>query len=136
MIIQIVDHLFIGDQPAAEVPPSEISAVLWAALDATITPPTDLVFARLPLREYTEPDPVDMEMGVDWLVRHLPNHQILVACRAGLGRSPSLIIAYLCCIQRWSFHEALSFVTQKHPGTTPLPRLAEVISQLTIKVPS
>jgi protein-tyrosine phosphatase len=73
-------------------------------------------------------------MGVQWLARHLPEHYILVACRAGLGRSPSIIIAYLCCMRGLSFEEAQDLVTQKRPGTTPLPHLAFLIEQLKTKI--
>jgi len=32
------------------------------------------------MKEYTEPDLIDQEMGVQWLARHLTEHHILVAC--------------------------------------------------------
>ena len=132
-MISYVDHqLYIGEQADAECPPAFITAVLWTALDIHLSSPPNIVFARLPLKEYTEPDLIDLEMGVTWLTRHLPEHHILVACRAGLGRSPSIIIAYLCCKLGLTFEEALELVTQKHPGTTPLPRLDSKIQELQI----
>ena len=135
-MISYVDHqLYIGEQADAESPPSFISAVFWTALDPQLSPPSNIIFARLPLKEYTEPDLIDLEMGVEWLARHLPEHHILVACRVGLGRSPSIIMAYLCCMQGLSFDEAQEFVTQKRPGTTPLPHLASLIEQLKTKTP-
>lgn len=130
MISYITDHLFIGEQVDAQSPPPFISAVLWTTLDPPLTAPPNIVFGRLPLKEYTEPDVIDLENGVKWLAQHLPKHNILVACRVGLGRSPSVIIAYLCCVQHLSFTEAHELVTQKRPGTTVLPRLASVIEQL------
>jgi len=137
IMISYVDHqLYIGEQADAESPPSFISAVFWTALDPQISPPPNIVFARLPLKEYTEPDIIDLEMGVNWLARHLPTHHILVACRVGLGRSPSIIIAYLCCRHGLSFQEAQALVTQKRPGTTPLPHLAPLIEQLRMKTPA
>ncbi|MDH5429460.1 MAG: dual specificity protein phosphatase family protein [Nitrospirota bacterium] len=137
IMISYVDHqLYIGEQADAESPPTFITAVLWTALDIRLSPPPNIVFARLPLREYTEPDPIDLEMGVTWLCQHLPEHHILVACRVGFGRSPSLIIAYLCCHLGLSFTEAQDLVAQKRPGTTPLPRLASVIEQLQSSSPA
>ncbi len=130
MISYIADHLYIGEQVDAQSPPPFISAVFWTALDPPLTAPPDIVFGRLPLKEYTEPDLIDFEMGIQWLARHLPEHNILVACRVGLGRSPSLIIAYLCCVQNLSFAEAQELVTRKRPGTTTLPHLASLIEQL------
>lgn len=136
MISYIDHHLYIGEQVDAESPPPFISAVFWAALDPQLSPPASVVFARLPLKEYTEPNLIDLEMGVQWLARHLPEHHILVACRVGFGRSPSIIIAYLCCMHGLSFEEARDLVTQKRPGTTPLPHLASLIEQLKTKTPA
>lgn len=135
MISYVDHHLYIGEQADAESPPSFISAVFWTALDPQISPPPNMVFARLPLKEYTEPDLIDLEMGVEWLARHIEEHHILVACRVGLGRSPSIIIAYLCCKHGLSFKEAQELVTQKRPGTTPLPHLGTLIEQLKMKTP-
>ena len=135
MISYVGHQLYIGEQADAESPPPFINAVFWTALDLQISPPPNLVFARLPLKEYTEPDLIDLEMGVQWLARHLPEHHILVACRVGFGRSPSIIIAYLCCMHGLSFEEARDLVTQKRPGTTPLPHLASLIEQLKTKTP-
>ena len=75
-------------------------------------------------------------MGVQGLTRHLPEYHILVACGVGFGRSPSIIIAYLCCLHGLSFEEAQDLVTQKRPGTTPLPHLASIIEQLKTKIPA
>ena len=75
-------------------------------------------------------------MGVQGLARHLPEHYILVACRVGIGRSPSIFIAYLCCTHGLSFEEAQDLVTQKRPGTTPLRHLAFLIEQLKTKIPA
>jgi protein-tyrosine phosphatase len=137
VMISYVDHqLYIGEQADAESPPAFITAVLWTAVDIHISPPPNIAFARLPLKEFTEPDPIDLQMGVEWLARHLPEHHILVACRVGFGRSPSLIIAYLCCIHGFSFEEAQAFVIEKRPGTTPLPHLAALIEQLHINIPA
>ena len=74
-------------------------------------------------------------MDVQWLARHLPEHHILVACRVCFGRSPSIIIVYICCMHGLSFEEAQAIVTQKRPGTTPLPHLASLIEQLKTKTP-
>ena len=135
MISYIDHHIYIGEQLDAESPPSFINAVLWVALDPKLTPPPNVEFGRLPLKENTKPDLIDLETGVEWLTHHLPEHHILVACQVGLGRSPSIIIAYLCCMQGLSFEEAQELVSQKRPGMTPLPNLASLIEQLKMKAP-
>ena len=136
-MISYVDHqLYIGEQADAESPPAFITAVLWTAVDIHLSQPSNVLFARLPLKEYTEPDPIDLEMGITWLTRHLPEHHILVACRAGFGRSPSLVISYFCHKLGFSFEEAQNLVAQKRPGTTPLPCLASVIEKLKTQTPT
>ena len=126
----IVESLVIGNQYEAQAPPPFISAVLWAALEPILPAPSVEAFARIPLREFTEPDPLDLCAGVDWLARHLPAHHVLVACREGKGRSVSLVIAYLCCVQQMSYEEAVGFVRRRRPGATPLPRLKACIGKV------
>lgn len=130
MIRAIRAHLFIGDQTEAEHPSPGITAVLWAARDPIKKPPPNILLARLPLTEYSEPDIIDLQAGVDWLTRHLPHHMVLVACRAGLGRSTSIVLAYLCCVENLSYKKALAYLVAKHPGTTPLPRLEYLIQTM------
>ena len=136
MISYVDHHLYIGEKRDVNSPPSFITAVFWTALDSQISPPPNVLFGRLPLKEHTKPNPVDLEMGVQWLTRHLPNHHILVACEVGFSRSISVIIAYLCCMHGLSFEKAHKLVTQKRPGTTPLPQLASLIEQLRSKTPT
>ncbi len=130
-MISYIDHqLYIGDKTDAESPPAFINAVLWTAGDIRLSPPPNTLFGRLPLNEYTEPDPIDLKMGIEWLAQRLPEHHILVACRQGFGRSPSVIIAYLCCVVGLPYYQAHDLLTQKRPGTTPLPRLDSLVEQL------
>ncbi len=82
------------------------------------------------MKEFTQPDLIDLENGIDWLTKHLPSQQVLVACRQGLGRSASLVIAYLCCQKHVPYETAVRQVTDKRPGTTPLPRLSLAIDQI------
>ena len=126
----IMESLLIGNVYDAQQPPPFISAVLWTALEERISSPAGVHFARIPLREYTEPDPIDLEAGVDWLTRHHKENRVLVACRAGLGRSASLVIAYLCCVKNMSYQEAVQFVQARRPGATPLPNLEKTIEKL------
>ena len=114
----------------AQSPPPTISAILWTALDLKLLQPKDILLGRIPLREYTEADPMDIESALEWLERHLPHHQILVACRAGMGRSVSVVIAYLCCIQNMPYEEAVAFVRKRRHGATPLPRLEQTIEKV------
>ncbi|MCA9471053.1 MAG: dual specificity protein phosphatase family protein [Nitrospirales bacterium] len=127
----ILGSLYIGNIDDAHTPPPNISALLWTALESKLAPlPQGVILGRIPLREYTEAVPMDIESGIAWLERHLPKHQVLVACRAGMGRSVSVVIAYLCCVQGMSFDKAVEFVRERRKGTTPLPRLEQTIEKV------
>ena len=126
----IMESLLVGNIYDAQDPPPFVSAVLWAAIEPRISPPQGVAFARIPLREYTEADPVDIEAGVDWLDRHLPTKRTMVCCRAGMGRSVSIVIAYLCCIMGMRYEEAVQLVLAHRPGATPLPNLEHTIDKV------
>jgi len=98
-MVFIIESLLVGNIYEAQAPPPFINAVLWAALETHITPPSGIAFAHIPLQEYIEADPIDVAAGVDWIDRRLPTHRVLVCCRAGRGRSVSLVTAYLCCVK-------------------------------------
>lgn len=123
----VFESLLIGNQYEAQAPPPFVSAVLWAALEPALVAPPVAAFARIPLREFAEPDPIDIHAGIVWLHRHLPTHRVLVACKEGKGRSVSLVIAYLCCIREMPYEDAVRFMKRCHPGSTPLPHLRSCI---------
>lgn len=123
----ITESLLIGNIHDAQKVPSQVSALLWAAGDLRINPPAHIPFAVIPLEEYAEADPIDVEAGVDWLAHRPATDKIMVCCRAGMGRSVSLVIAYLCCIKGMSFRDAYNLVIARRPGATPLPNLKETI---------
>ena len=47
-----------------------------------------------------------------------------------MGRSASIVIAYLCCEKGMSFEEAYKLVKSRRPETTPLPNLQQVIDEV------
>jgi len=124
----IIESLLVGNRYEAQSPPPFVNAILWAAQETSLTPPSGLAFARIPLQEYTEADPLDLEAGVDWIDRHLPTHKILVCCREGMGRSVSLVTTYLCCVKGMPYQDAVHFIQLRRPGATPLPNLEHTIA--------
>lgn len=126
----ILESLFVGNIHEALDPPPLVTALLWAAGNQRITPPEKLAYACIPLTEYAEADPIDLEAGVDWLERHLPSHRILVCCRAGMSRSVSIVMAYLCCVRGMRYDKALQFMMAQRPGATPLPNLEHTIESV------
>ena len=54
----------------------------------------------------------------------------MVCCRVGMGRSVSVVIAYLCCVEGLSYPDAVRLVLTRRPGGMPLPHLEEIIDDL------
>ena len=123
----ITESLLVGNIHEARMVPPQVTALLWAAGDLRVTPPQGMPFAVIPLKEYAEADPIDLEAGVDWLDRRPPSDRVLICCRAGMGRSVSIAMAYLCCVKGMTYEEVLALVAERRPGATPLPNLEKTI---------
>jgi protein-tyrosine phosphatase len=47
-----------------------------------------------------------------------------------MGRSVSVVMAYLCCVEGMTYDEVLKLVMKRRPGAMPLPNLEEAITQV------
>lgn len=126
----VTDTLLVGNAQDAEQPPPFVNGVLFLAEERRIEPPSGIAYARLPLKEFEEADPAVVEEAVAWLEEHAPSKRLMVCCRAGLGRSVSIVIAYLCCVKDMRYAEALLLLKARRPGATPLPNLEETIEKV------
>jgi len=126
----ITESLLVGNINDAAEPPPQISAVLLVAAEFTVRPPSWLLFGRIPFSEYAEAEPVLLDQAVSWVEQHLSDNRVMVCCRAGMGRSVSVVMAYLCCVQGMTYAEVLKLVMTRRPGAMPLPKLEEAIIQV------
>jgi len=126
----ITESLLVGNINDAAEPPPQISAVLLVAAEFTVRPPSWLLFGRIPFSEYAEAEPVLLDQAVSWVEQHLSDNRVMVCCRAGMGRSVSVVMAYLCCVQGMTYAEVLKLVMTRRPGAMPLPKLEEAIEQV------
>jgi protein-tyrosine phosphatase len=126
----ITESLLVGNINDASEPPPQISAVLLVAAEFTVQPPSWLLYGHIPFSEYAEAEPLKLDQAVSWVEQHLPSNRVMVCCRAGMGRSVSVVMAYLCCVQGMTYDEVLKLVMTRRPGATPLPNLKEAISQV------
>ncbi len=127
---QITDALWVGNIYDAERPPAGIGALLLVAEEYAIEPPTGVVYERIPLKEYGEAEITSLDRAVRWIEQHLPDNRVMVCCRAGMGRSVSVVMVYLCCVEGMVFADVLRLVKTQRPGALPLPNLESVIEQL------
>jgi len=126
----ITESLLVGNINDAAEPPPQISAVLLVAAEFTVRPPSWLLFGRIPFSEYAEAEPALLDQAVNWVEQHLSGNRVMVCCRAGMGRSVSVVMAYLCCVQGMTYAEVLKLVMTRRPGAMPLPKLEEAIAQV------
>ena len=123
----INEYLAVGNAQDAAQPAKFITAVLNVAAENKIDQPDGRAYAWIPFKEYAEADPVQLDEAVEWLEQHQNGNRLMVCCRAGMGRSVSVVIAYLCLAQAMLYEEAVKLVSARRPGATPLPNLEATI---------
>lgn len=127
---QITDTLFVGNIYEAEKPPAHISAVLLVAEEFTPDPPAGVIYERIPLKEFGEAKPASLDQAVEWIARHHPDNRVLVCCRAGMGRSVSVVMAYLCCVHNMAYPDVLQLIMTRRPAACPLPNIQATIQEV------
>jgi protein-tyrosine phosphatase len=126
----ITDNLLVGSIDDAQGPPKVVGTLLLVAEEFTITPAAWVDYHRIPFREFAKVDPVKLAEAVQWLEPRASEGLTLVCCRAGMGRSVSVVMAYLCCVEGRTYDEALKLVMARRPGAMPLPNLQVAIEQV------
>jgi len=127
---QITDRLFVGNSYDSAQPPAQIGALLLVAEEYQLEAPSWLISSRIPFKEFGEADPNVLADAVRWVERHIADNRVMVCCRAGMGRSVSVAMAYLCCVEGMAYADVLKLVLAKRPGALPLPNLEEGIEQV------
>jgi len=126
----ITEHLSVGNINDAKEPPVKIGALLLVAAEYVLESPDWLISGRIPFSEYAEAEPLLLDQAVSWVEQHLSSNRVMVCCRAGMGRSVSVVMAYLCCVQGMEYAEVLKLVMRRRPGAMPLPNLEKAITQV------
>ena len=123
----INEYLAVGNAQDAAQPAKFITVVLNVAAENKIDQPDGRAYAWIPFKEYAEADPAQLDEAVAWLEQHEKGNRLMVCCRAGMGRSVSVVIAYLCLVKNMPYQEAVALVSARRPGATPLPNLEATI---------
>ncbi|MEQ1628328.1 MAG: dual specificity protein phosphatase [Nitrospira sp.] len=126
----ISNALILGNIDEARNPMPGIAGLLLVAEEFRVEPPVWLDYEYIPFKEFSVVDPARLDRAVAWLEARAPGTRTLVCCRAGMGRSASVLIAYFCCNQGLSYEEAVAFVKARRPGAMPLPQLQETIENV------
>jgi protein-tyrosine phosphatase len=126
----ITEKLLVGTIDDAREPPSTVGTLLLVAAEFTVEPASWIEYHRIPISEFAEADPGTLARAVEWLEKRVPEGRVLVCCRAGMGRSVSVVMAYLCCVDGMAYADVLKLVMARRPGALPLPNLQAAIEQV------
>ena len=126
----ITDRLLVGSIDDAQRPPEVIGSLLLVAEELSVIPAARVDYHRIPFREFAKADPIKLMEALQWLQPRVLKGLTLVCCRAGMGRSVSVVMAYLCCIEGRTYEEVLKLVMARRPGAMPLPNLQVAIEQV------
>ena len=126
----ITENLLVGNINDASEPPVKVGALLLVAAEYTLESPGWVLSGRIPFLEYAEAEPYLLDQAVSWVEQHISDNRVMVCCRAGMGRSVSVVMAYLCCVQRMEYADVYKLVMRRRPGAMPLPNLEEAITQV------
>ena len=122
----ILEQLAIGNYEEALKPPPKISALLNVAMERDLHH-TDLLYHKIPIVDMRPIPSEQMKEAAEWIRDHISRHVIMVFCNAGIGRSPSVVIGYLCCALGYGFGEAVEFVAKRKSDISILPDLIKTI---------
>ena len=125
----ILDNLAIGTAHEAHFYPQEIEAYLNVAEEANLVDPPEKY-----LKTYiTDMHPIpiaNLKEAISFIEQNINEKKILVFCSSGVGRSPSVVIAFLCVALNFTFGEAVEYVARKKPYMSILPELVTTIDRL------
>ncbi|WP_417385861.1 dual specificity protein phosphatase family protein [Gimesia sp.] len=95
-----------------------IAAVIDLALEEPAVPLTrDMIYCRLPIIDGAENQPVVLISAVK-IVARLIREEVptLVACSAGMSRSPAIVAAALSQVRETDFETELKLIAAHHPA--------------------
>jgi protein-tyrosine phosphatase len=123
----ITEYLAVGDADDAANPQWLMSAILNVASETKVLPPQGRRYHWIPFTEFAAADPFQLDEAVSWLEQHKKGSRLLICCRAGIGRSASVAIAYLCLVENMPYQKATKLVVTRRPGASPLPELETAV---------
>jgi protein-tyrosine phosphatase len=124
----VLENLAIGSYKDALNPPAPITALLNVASERDVE--TEHLYHKVPLIDLQPIPREHLNEAVEWIRDHISRHRIMVFCNAGIGRSPSVVVCYLCCFPGCSFDDAVEFVAKRKPDISLPAGLMETIEEI------
>jgi protein-tyrosine phosphatase len=129
----ILENLAIGNYQEALAPASDINALICVAAEHDIYQ-TNSKYYKVPIVDM-QPIPTEqLKDAILWLRSNIGDSRIMVFCNAGIGRSPSVVVAFLCCVLGYSFGEAVEYVAIRRPYMSILPNLIKTIQETKLQL--
>src|ERR1700687_1370237 len=133
----ILEHLAVGNPADAQNAHKHFDAFLNVASEVDVDP---TFFGKNPslklLSDDMKPIPAFRLMeAAEFIDQHINSKRILVFCDGGVGRSPSVAVAYLCA-KGMRFGQAVEFVATRKPYMSILPDLIESIRKAFTRPPA
>ena len=122
MITNILERLALGSAADTRRSPENFTAVLNVAEEIDLDAPGKTCH-KIPLKDLIPISPEAMSEAILWIKDHIRHQGVLVVCKAGIGRSSSVVIGYLCSIG-FGYDEAVRFVSAKRGDISPVPNLS------------
>lgn len=113
----ILERLAVGDIHDARSLAGDITAVLNCTEEHD-TSRDGILYLKIPLIDFQPINPEYIPVAVRWIREVIAGHTVLVHCNAGIGRSPSIAVCYLCEVG-FGFDEAVRLVKQRRPDAVP-----------------
>ncbi len=136
--VEILPNVYVGNFIAAsQASELGVDAVLNLAMELTLTFPSDsnIVYKKLGVldgAQHSIPDEILLEV-VNWIDEQVKQgkKKVLINCRAGIGRSGSVGIAY-CFYKKpnWSYQQTLDYIWSKKADIYPHKHLKERLEYL------
>ncbi|MCX6357778.1 MAG: dual specificity protein phosphatase [Candidatus Aureabacteria bacterium] len=125
MITYILERLAIGAASDVKHAAEELTAMLNVAEEVDLEGERPL-YRKIPLKDLSPIPAPAMAEAIAWIREHIQHHSVFVFCNAGVCRSPSVVIGYLCSIG-FGYDEAIRFVSARKDELTTIPNLAATI---------
>lgn len=125
----ILDHLALGGRHDAANPDPRVSALLCCAAELEL-PAHTAPRHKVPVVDLQPIPHAQMLEAVEWIRAHIAHQRILVYCNAGVGRSTTVAIGYLCAGLDYGFGAAVEFVARRRPYMSILPDLITSVDRL------
>jgi len=129
-MVFILENLAIGSFQDAQSAQEEVFAFLNVAEEIDLVLPQEVLYYKIPIKDFSFIPFEKLKEAIDWIHKYIDKSRILVFCNSGIGRSPSVVIGYLCVVLGFSFGQAVEFVAGKKPNISILPGLVQTIDEI------